>query len=309
MDLKSISCVQNISRKQFTRQFVKTAQPVIIKGFIQDCAALDKWNYDYFKEIAGDHPVSLHGAENNDPDKVTSLPVGKSTFGQYLDHISLQPTDQRLFLFNLLLDKPALRKEIRPRVLVKNFVTRLPLMFFGGEGSSVRVHYDIDMSHVFLSQFEGRKKVFLFAPDQSDLLYRLPFNFHGIADLRSPDYEKFPALRYVQGYECVLEPGDTLFIPRGYWHYIQYVTQGYSVSYRAVSASLADKLRGLWNIVGVRKLDTLIRKILGKKWFDHKQRVAFNRAEKAIDALWLGDEDEVVETKVKQPAWQYGIRT
>lgn len=304
MQLRSIPFVQHISTRQFRKQFIKPAQPVIIKGFIEDCPALHKWNYDYFKEQAGEKEVRVHGAENADPDKVTSLPVAKTSFGSYLDHISEGPSEQRLFLFNLLLDKPELRKEIRPRVLAKNFLSGFPLMFFGGEGSSVRLHYDIDRSHVFLSQFEGRKKVWLFAPDQSDLLYRLPYNFHGIVDLRHPDLERFPALRYVKGHECILEPGDTLFIPAGYWHYIQYMTQGYSVSYRALSASFSDKIKGIWNLTVIRKLDTVLRKVFGERWFDYKKSIAFSRAEKAIESLWPGDEDAVpANHPAKQPAW------
>ncbi|MCG2613269.1 cupin-like domain-containing protein [Terrimonas sp. NA20] len=293
MQLKSIPFVQHISIRQFRRQFIQPAQPVVIKGFIEDCPALHRWNYSYFKEKAGDRPVSVHGAENSDPDKVTSVPVAQTTFGSYLDDISDGPSEQRLFLFNLLLDKPELRKEIRPRILAKNFLSSLPLMFFGGAGSSVRLHYDIDRSHVFLTQFEGRKKVWLFAPDQSDLLYRLPFNFHGIVDLRHPDFEKFPALRYAEGYECILEPGDTLFIPSGYWHYIQYVTHGYSVSYRALSASFTDKVKGAWNLIVARKLDNMLRSVFGERWFVYKKNIAFKRAERAIDSLWSGDEDAV----------------
>ncbi|MET0463448.1 MAG: cupin-like domain-containing protein [Chitinophagaceae bacterium] len=305
MQLKSIPFVQHISIRQFRKQFIRPAQPVVIKGFIEDCPALHTWNYDYFKQKAGDRVVSVHGAENSDPDKVTSLPIAKTTFGAYLDHISEVPSQQRLFLFNLLLDKPELRKELRPRVLASNFMSALPLMFFGGEGSSVRLHYDIDRSHVFLSQFEGRKKVWLFAPDQSDLLYRLPFNFHGIADLRHPDFETFPALRYVKGYECILEPGDTLFIPAGYWHYIQYVTQGYSVSYRALSTSFTDKIKGAWNLLIARKLDNLLRKVRGEKWFLYKKNIAFKRAEKAIDALWPGEEDAIPGgDELTRPAWK-----
>jgi ribosomal protein L16 Arg81 hydroxylase len=33
-------------------------------------------------------------------------------------------------------------------------------MFFGGEGS-VRNHIDIDMSHVFITQFQGIKRIWL----------------------------------------------------------------------------------------------------------------------------------------------------
>lgn len=303
MELKPIPVVNSISRKKFGRQFVRPAQPVVIKDFIRDCPALEKWNYDYFKEKAGDREVSLHGAENSDPDKVVSLPVAKTTFGNYLDYIRQQPTEQRLFLFNLLLDKPELRKEIRPQIIVKNFLPKLPLMFFGGEGSSVRLHYDIDKSHVFLTQFEGKKKIWLFAPDQSDLLYRLPYNFHSIADLRQPDLEQFPALRYVQGYECTLEPGDTLFIPAGYWHYIQYVTQGYSVSYRALATTASDKIGGIWNLIAVRNFDTLMRKMFGKKWFDYKIRTAHKRAEKAVNTLLPAEENVAsLKEEVKQLA-------
>jgi len=69
------------------------------------------------------------------------------------------------------------------------------------------------MSHVFLSQFEGEKKIYLFENNQSKFLYKLPYNFHGIADLRNPDYEKFPALKYLNGWEYTLKFGETLFIP------------------------------------------------------------------------------------------------
>jgi hypothetical protein len=47
----------------------------------------------------------------------------------------------------------------------------------------------------------------------------------------------------------------------------------------------------------------LIRKVIGKKWFDHKLRIAFKRAERAVDALWLGDEDEVTDANMNQSAW------
>lgn len=285
MQLLPIDSISGINKKDFTEQYVKTGTPVIIKDFLKDSPALQLWNYDYFKEQAGDLIVSVHGHENAHPDKVVSQAAKKMKFSEYLDYVQAGPTEARLFLFNLLTERPEFKEQLVINRVTNNILSSLPFMFFGGEGSSTRYHFDIDISHVFLSQFEGAKKVWLFPPEQSDFLYKLPYNFHGIADLRNPDYEKFPALKYLHGWECTLHFGDTLFMPAHYWHYIQYETQGYSVSHRALSDSYIQRLQGARNLFITRRFDNLMRIWRKDKWFNYKKQVAINRAEKAIKKL------------------------
>ncbi|WP_343669141.1 cupin-like domain-containing protein [Chitinophaga sp.] len=287
MHLKPVNIVSGYSREQFTSEFVKPGKPALIKDFIlpESQDILTKWNYDYFKKEAGNTLVAVHEKENAHLDKATSQAGNKMKFGDYLDLIAAGPTESRLFLFNLLRERPDIRKELQVRKLADNLLTWLPFLFFGGEGSSVRYHYDIDMSHVFLTQLHGVKRVWLFPNNQASLLYRLPWNFHGLADLRHPDYDKYPGLRLLDGYECTLNVGDTIFIPSGYWHYIQYETAGYSVAYRALPVSLTKRAIGVRNIFITRRFDDAMRKLLGKKWFEYKTQTAYNRANRAISIL------------------------
>ncbi|MFT3746779.1 MAG: cupin-like domain-containing protein [Agriterribacter sp.] len=283
MKLQPVQRIEGLTKQEFTERFVKTKTPVILKDFVKG-PALDLWNYDYFKEVAGDLMVPVHGSENAHPDMVKSAPIAKMKFGEYLDLIQSQPTESRLFLFNLLIEKPEIRKQLIFNKIADNILTWLPLMFFGGGGSSTRNHFDIDMSHVFLTQFHGEKKVTLFPNKASSLLYKLPYNFHGIGDMRNMDFEKFPALQYADGWEGTIRFGETLFMPAGYWHYIQYLTGGYSVSVRALS-SAKDRVTGFSNLVFTRNFDNAMRKILKDKWYNYKVKEAHSRAEKAIQKL------------------------
>lgn len=283
MHLKPVEIISGYSRDQFTAEYLTPGTPVLIRDFIHpDSEVLKNWTYAYFKKEAGDTLVSVHEEENAHLDKATSHAGKKMPFGEYLDLIASRPTVSRLFLFNLLRERPDIRRQLKVRKLADNLLTWLPFLFFGGEGSSVRYHYDIDMSHVFLTQLHGVKRVWLFPNDQADLLYRLPWNFHGLADLRQPDYEAFPGLRLLNGYECRLDVGDTLFIPSGYWHYIQYETAGYSVAYRALPVSLTRRAIGVRNIFITRRFDDAMRKLLGKRWFAYKARTAYTRADRAL---------------------------
>lgn len=284
MKLQPIRRVEGLTKQEFTEQFIKTKTPVILKDFIKGSPALDMWNYDYFKAVAGDLIVPVHGSENTHPDMVKSAPIAKMKFGEYLDLIQSQYTESRLFLFNLLIEKPEIRKQLIFNKIADNILTWLPLMFFGGGGSSTRNHFDIDMSHVFLTQFHGEKKVTLFPNHSSCLLYKLPYNFHGIGDMKNLDFERFPALKYTTGWECTIKFGETLFMPAGYWHYIQYLTGGYSVSVRALS-SARDRVVGFSNLVFTRNFDNAMRKILKDKWYNYKVKEAYTRADKAIQKI------------------------
>ncbi|MBK7568323.1 MAG: cupin-like domain-containing protein [Bacteroidetes bacterium] len=196
-------------------------------------------------------------------------------FSDYLDLIEREPTDLRLFLFPIFKYKPELLKDFSYPSITKGYI-KLPFMFFGPKNSVTRMHQDIDMSNVFLTQFEGKKRVILFAPDQSDLLYKLPFNVHSTVDIEKPDFETYPGLKYVKGMTGILEYGDTLFMPSGYWHHIEYAEGGYGLSVRTRASSFPILLRGAYNLIIQRRLDDIMRKLFGQKWFNLKKALLVN---------------------------------
>lgn len=284
MKLKPVESISGMEPKDFVREYLNKGQPVIIKDFVsKDSPCWIKWSYDYFKEIAGDELVDVYGREEESQNHAASPPIGRMTFGQYLDKISTEPTELRLFLFNLMKIRPELKKDVIFNDVTDGKVLQwLPYMFFGGEGSATRNHFDIDMSHVFITQFQGAKRIWLFPNHQSDLMYKLPYNFHSIANLKTSSMEEYPGLKFLDGYEAVIKAGDTLYMPAGWWHYIQYETEGYSISVRALANSLSEKLKGARNLFVTRYFDDTMRKVFKNKWLDYKIDVAKKRATRAI---------------------------
>ncbi len=287
MKLKPVDSISGVSSSEFVKDYLNKSQPVIIKDFIrQDSPCWQKWSYGYFKEIAGDEQIDVYGREEEAQNHAASPPIGRMSFGEYLDKISTEPTELRLFLFNLLKIRPELKKDVIYNDVTGGKVLQgLPFMFFGGEGSATRNHFDIDMSHVFITQFQGKKRIWLFPNNQSDLMYKLPYNFHSIANLKTSSVEEYPALKYLDGYEAVIGPGETLYMPAGWWHYIQYDTEGYSISVRALANSFGEKLKGARNLFITRHFDDTMRKIFKEKWLNYKIRTARKRADRAMKKM------------------------
>lgn len=50
-------------------------------------------------------------------------------------------------------------------------------------------------------------------------------------DVENPDLEKFPKFTEAPFLSCILSPGDTLFIPAKYWHYVRSLDLSFSVSF------------------------------------------------------------------------------
>lgn len=42
--------------------------------------------------------------------------------------------------------------------------------------------------------------------------------------------------------EVILEHGDTLFMPAGYWHHMEYLDSGFAMSLRALQPSITGNL-------------------------------------------------------------------
>ncbi len=278
----------SITREEFFRTYYKPQRPVILRGLWKQYPAYDKWSMDYFRKTMGSIEVGLYGNRKEDLSKTLQTPNVVMRFDEYLNMIEREPTDLRLFLFPVFKHKPELLKDFNYPKIAKGYL-KVPFMFFGPAKSIVRIHQDIDMSNVFLTQFHGKKRVVLFHPNQSKLLYRLPFNVHSTVDIDHPDYETYPGLKYVKGMSCVMEHGDTLFMPSGYWHHIEYLEGGFALAVRTIAHSAPMKLKGLWNVTVQRTTDNIMRKIDDKWWFDYKKNLARKRADRVIRKIESGN--------------------
>jgi hypothetical protein len=293
MKTRTIEVVSEIGQEDFNRNYMKPQKPLVIKGLADEFPAGKKWTIDYIREVCGDVMVDVYDNSNKNSETAYTNPDLKMKFSDYVDTIvANKPTTLRMFLFNMFKCKPSLRKDFPCPVIFKGIMGRIGFMFFGAGGIKVRIHQDMDMSNVLLTQFYGRKKVVLIAPKFSRLLYKLPFNTHSLVDLDNPDYDKYPGLRYIEAYECTLEHGDSLFMPSGYWHYITYVDGGFSVSYRKMAHNLQWKLNGFRSLCIYMPFDKFMNRILKTKWLGMKERIAEVRAKKAIDKIKRGFDDE-----------------
>ncbi len=286
--LKNIDYVEGITREEFQEKYMKPQQPVVVKHFYgEDSPMYHKWTFDYFKKELGHLEVGVYDVEGKKlkDDRSYKGANNKMKFGDYLDLVQREPTTKRLFLFNVFKHKKELFNDFEFPNVADKVLKFLPLAFFGGQGAVTRIHRDMDNSNVFLTELAGNKRVVLFDPKYSKLLYRYPFGTHTSVDINNPDYETFPGLDKVTGYDATIEAGDTVFIPSGWWHHIEYRSAGIGFSMRSLNQSFSGRMRGLYQIGVLTHLDEMLRMTLGDRWFNYKKSVSFRRADEELKNL------------------------
>jgi len=286
MQLTTVPTVGHINADVFQHEFYRPQKPVVIKDLAKSWPAYTKWNWDYFKQLVGDKKVGIYNNIKSDAYTPVNAADDYKTFGEYIDMISRGPAGWRIFLFNIFDHAPQLVQDFTwPEHLMKGFVKKFPMLFVGGATSITHMHFDMDLSHILHTQFAGRKKVLLFPFGEQHKLYRKPFEVLSLADFSNYDsdnskldYERFPALKYAKGYEVILEHGDTLFMPAGYWHHMEYLDSGFAMSLRALQPGITGKLKGAWNLIGMRNIDTLMKRTAPKWWYESKKKKIFENA-------------------------------
>lgn len=287
MILSKVDVVDRISPEDFRVNYYLPQRPLVVKDLAKEWPAYSKWNWDYFKKLVGNQRVGIYNNVKSDAYTPINTADDYTSFGEYIDMIRKGPAAWRIFLFNIFDHAPELTTDFNwPETYMKGFVKKYPMLFVGGQGSITHMHFDIDMSNILHTQFAGRKRVLLFPFSEQHKLYRKPWEVLSLVDFShyadqensKVDYEKYPALRHAKGYEIVLEPGDTLFMPAGFWHHMEYIDSGFAMSLRAMQPSLSGKLRGVWNLFGMRGIDTVMKKTLPEWWYNYKKEKIFDLA-------------------------------
>lgn len=104
--------------------------------------------------------------------------------------------------------------------------------WFGPAGTVSPLHND--PPHNLLCQIMGKKYVRLYNPDCSSLLY---CNTEGIltntsqVDVENPDLVKYPQFSGAPYKEAILNPGQMLYIPPLWWHFVKSLEVSFSVNF------------------------------------------------------------------------------
>lgn len=100
-----------------------------------------------------------------------------------------------------------------------------PRFWLGPERTMTPLHCDYD-DNVF-AQIWGTKRIFLAPPHHDEFLYPKEANailFGSPFDPEAPDYERYPLARQASTVECIVNPGDLLYVPAGWYHQVRALT-------------------------------------------------------------------------------------
>jgi hypothetical protein len=226
---------ERISQQEFLQRYYATNTPVILTGMMQDWPALSRWCPEYLQQHYGGVTVEIQANRTADPNYEINSTQHKqiTTLGAYADLVVQggESNDYYLVANNGNLDRPELAglldDLVLPDFLDPQDIPNRVFFWFGPAGAITPLHHDplnLMMAHVY-----GRKRWRLISPNCTPLLY----NYVGVfsqVDLECPDYEKYPLFQQAPVIETVLQPGEIIFVPVGWWHQVKSLDISLAVS-------------------------------------------------------------------------------
>jgi hypothetical protein len=226
-----------ISRAEFLERYYAANRPVVLTGLMEGWPALASWNPAYLKEVCGDAMVEIVSGRNRDPRYEINSVAHKTKirFGDYVDLVTHggESNDYYLVANNGFFGLPETRR-LRDDILAipdhldPDQAEGRVFLWFGPAGTVTPLHHDI--MNVFLAQIYGRKQVTLISPDQTHWVYN-QIGVYSEVDCENPDYQRYPLFQQVKPMRVILQPGESLFLPVGWWHHVKALDVSITVTF------------------------------------------------------------------------------
>lgn len=217
---------ERLSGKEFLQNYYRMNRPVIITGMLEHFPARAKWNLDYFAERFADRTVEVQFGRDADQNyEMNSIAHKRQMkFGQYLELVRNAGASNDFYMTanNDSRNREALKELWDDIGALPEYLNeangRQGFFWFGPQGTITPFHHDL--TNNFMMQIVGRKQVRLMAPCESSRVYNHRHCFTDV-DAKNVDLERFPAMAGVPIIDCILEPGEILFLPVGWWHHVE----------------------------------------------------------------------------------------
>ena len=193
---------------------------------MDDWRAVEGWTLPELKRRLGSKAVEVQGNRNADPNyERNSVRLKRQmSFGDYIDAVSSVEKTNDLYITanNSGINRDALAElwgDIGPlSPYLRNDPGNSGFFWFGPKGTITPLHHDL--TNNFMAQVVGSKKVRLISPFELPRLYN-DRHCYSQVDLTTPDLERYPLFGHVRVIDVVIGPKDLLFLPVGWWHYVE----------------------------------------------------------------------------------------
>ncbi len=227
---------KDLSIEEFKKHYVKKGIPVVMEGVAKDQPCVQKWSPEYFKDLHGDDEIILV-VPNSEKDfevitlanVIDNIKAGGKKYFRFYPLLARHPEHLKDFDYKWF-------KARKTRTIFKDAFQ----VFIGGEGTFSDLH-NANPPNLFV-QVYGEKKWFLYShyytsiidPIPAKSIYRsAPIKKQEAFNPFEPDYTgSYELLKYMDGYEVNLKPGDVLWNPPFYWHTVKNETDSIGVGYR-----------------------------------------------------------------------------
>jgi len=220
----------------FFHNYYTAGRPVIISGLLDDWPAMQKWNLKFLVDHYAEAEVEVQ--VNRDSNALYELNKARHQtmmrFGDFLSSIgnSVSSNDMYLTAYNgahnrsvldaLMRDVPGVPAYLDPSSAASGF------LWIGPKGTVTPLHHDL--TNNLLAQVVGRKRFVIASSAEIARVYNLEHCFSAV-DIRHIDFSAYPAVRDVRLLEFELGPGDAVFLPVGWWHFVEALDFSMSVSF------------------------------------------------------------------------------
>jgi lysine-specific demethylase 8 len=257
---QAVERLERPSPETLRREYISANKPVVITGVAERWGAVSRWTPEYFKTSFADATVSIRTWDDegpfDEPDAYLKNKVGVAKLGAFVDSMRSAASPKNYVLaLPLFRQFPQLRRDVGPldRYMglpsfypeaLQRRLKEEPRFFLGPAGTVSALHFD--GYHNFFVQVYGRKKFTLISPEQSRLVYYpwdYPRTHYSPVNVGRPDLDRFPLFREVETLEAVVGPGEILFIPVRWWHYVLALDESISLNFWWYSAATLLSLR------------------------------------------------------------------
>ncbi len=253
-----IPSISDMSLATFNRYLEVKSMPLMIKGALTHWPAFDErpWNPNYLMErtFGGRRLIPVEvGRSYTDEGWGQSIITFREFMNKYLLNEEVGDRSKLGYLaqYDLFSQIPLLRNDISipdycyadipaTRIRDKREPGEALLnAWFGPAGTVSPLH--TDPYHNILCQVAGKKYIRLYSPEFIENVYPRGIQVDGVnmSNTSEVDVEaapdqldaRFPLFREARYVETILNEGECLYIPVGWWHYVRSLTVSFSVSF------------------------------------------------------------------------------